>query len=276
MKKQKVLKIIALSGLISVLFISSAFGAYKYNQYRNFNNLVNLASQKLYSEDYDNAIKLYNQALSYKNNNNIKAQMLLAQNCKQNQNIYNDGLKLMNSEEYSKAIEKFSIINKNTGQIYTNSQNKIEECKKNIISQNLKAANNSIENEDYDTANNYVSNILKIDNKNEQAIKLKEIIAKGKEEKSKNYNNETETAKLKELNSNKNNYENSKQLQAIEDYKVVQEKINEIDIALKRQHYITESLPVGSEKRRASMLQIIELEKQKIRVYEDARNKLQD
>lgn len=178
MGKQKVLKIITLSGLIDILFIGSAFGAYKYSQQKNFNNLVNLASQKLYSGDYDTAIKLYNQALSYKNDNNVQQEIALEQSYKQYSGIYNEGLKLMTEKKYSEAIQKLSEINQASGQLYTNAQGKIEECKKNIISDNIQNANTAISNKEYDSASKYIAEILKMDSNNTEAKNLKDKIAK--------------------------------------------------------------------------------------------------
>ncbi|MBV4450106.1 tetratricopeptide repeat protein [Clostridium tyrobutyricum] len=281
MRKQKLLKIAILIVVLIVLFIGTIFAIYKYSQKKNFNDLVNSASKKLYAGDYDDAIKLYNQALSYKDDNNVKIQISLAQGYKQNQRTYNEGLKLMSDKKYSEAIKKFSTINQNSGQIYNNSQSKISECKKDIINENIKSANNAIENENYDIANSYINDILKIDNKNEEAVKLKGTIAKSKEEKNQNSNiqhiqqnnndnNKSKIVKSKEGSNSQNSYQ---QFQVNQNAKLFQDKINSINNQIERQHDITENLAKGSEKRRASLLKEIELTEQRIKLYQDSKNK---
>lgn len=178
MGKRKILKITIFCGLLIILFAGSVFGGYEYNQQKSFNNLVRLANQKLYAGDYDGAIKLYNEALSYKNDNNIKNEILLAQGYKQYKSIYNDGLKLMSDKKYLEAIQKFSTINQNSGQIYNNAQNKISECKKQFIAQNIQLASDSAKNGKYDDAIKYLDEVLKLDANNSEAQNLKETFEK--------------------------------------------------------------------------------------------------
>lgn len=176
MGKQKLLKIATLIVVLIVLFIGTIFAIYKYSQKKNFNDLVNSASKKLYADDYDDAIKLYNQALSYKDDNNVKIQISLAQGYKQNQRTYNEGLKLMSDKKYSEAIKKFSTINQNSGPIYNNAQSKISECKKQFITKNIELANDYAKNNKYDEAIKYLDEVLKLDSNNSEAKNLKNTV----------------------------------------------------------------------------------------------------
>lgn len=234
MGKRKMLKIIIFCGLLIILFGGSVFGTYEYNQQKRFNNLVRLANQKLYAGDYDGAIKLYNEALSYKNDNDVKNEILLAQGYKQYKSTYNEGLKLMNDKKYSEAIQKFSTISQNSGQIYSNAQNEIAECKKNITSQNI----------------NTDSNIAKTPSTNNQQD-----------------NNQPKTVKSKANNSQntiQNNYKSNQQ----SENGSRQNTIDNINNELARQHYITESSAVGSDKRINSIKEEINLLKEKEKVLQ--------
>lgn len=164
----------AIIGLILLIIICGAgLGGYKYVQAKDFNSLIKDANQKLNEGNYDEAIQLYNKALAYKNDNDVQKKLALVQNYKQYQNTYNEGLKLMNDKKYSEAIEKLNTINQAAVQLYNSAQNKIEECKKNIINDDIQAANDSIKNGEYDAASKFVDDILKIDSNNNEAKQLK-------------------------------------------------------------------------------------------------------
>jgi tetratricopeptide (TPR) repeat protein len=187
-KKIRMKKVII--GLILLIIIcGSGFGIYKHVQVKNFNNLVKAANIKLNAENYDEAIQLYNKALTYRNDSNIQKELATAQKYKQYQTIYNEGLKLMNSKKYSEAIQKFSKINQNSLKIYNSAQSKISECKKNIINEDIKAANNAIKNKDYDNANKYINDILKINSNSNDAKQLKAKIVQTQEKSNSEINN---------------------------------------------------------------------------------------
>ncbi|AYD39837.1 zinc-ribbon domain-containing protein [Clostridium fermenticellae] len=180
-EKIKIKKVII--GLIVLVVICCAgFGGYKYVQAKEFNNLVKTANQKLNAGNCDEAIQLYNKALTYRSDSNVQKELAEAQKYKQYQSIYNQGLKLMNNKKYSEAIQKFSSIDQSAVQIYNNAQSKISQCKKNAINDDIQNTDNAIENGDYDTANKYIDDILKIDANSSDAKRLKAKIvqAQGK------------------------------------------------------------------------------------------------
>ncbi|NMM61185.1 hypothetical protein HBE96_00390 [Clostridium sp. P21] len=203
MAKNKILMIISGILLSCLLFIGSAFGTSKIVQAKNYNNLVNSANQNFNSGNYDEAISLYDKALQIKDDSNVVKNRAMAQNYKQYQNTYNEGLKLITDKKYSEAIQKLGTINQVAGQVYTNAQGKIEECRKNIISDNIQNANTAISNKDYDSANKYIAEVLKIDSNNTNAKQLQTTIAqaqqKDKEE------SEQQNTKSVEVNSQGNN-----------------------------------------------------------------------
>jgi len=175
-KKFSTKKVIISICIIFVVF-GLVFGGYEYTKIMNFKNYVNKANEELNLKNYDEAISFYNKALSYKKDKDIEEKLVSVQNNKQYQDIYDTGLKLLDDKKYTEAIQKFSEINQNMSEIYTDAQNKIEECRKNIINDDIQAANDAIKNEDYDAANKYIEDILKIDASNNDAKLLKTIIS---------------------------------------------------------------------------------------------------
>lgn len=108
----------------------------------------------------------------------------------------------MIEKKYLEAIQKLSQINQVSGQLYTNVQSKIEECKKNIINEDIKAANTAISDKDYDNANKYVADILKIDSNNSDAKQLQNTIVQAQQK-------DKEITEQKQQNSNKSTVINS-------------------------------------------------------------------
>lgn len=181
MAKNKILKILGAVAVTVLLFFGSAFGTSKIVEIKKFNDLVNSANQKFNTGNYDEAISLYNKALQIKSDNDVIKNVSIAQSCKQYQDIYNQGLKLVTEKKYTEAIQKLNTINQAAGQVYTNAQGKIEECKKNIISEDINATNTAISNKDYDGADKYVEDILKLDANNGNAKQLKTTIAQAQQ-----------------------------------------------------------------------------------------------
>lgn len=169
-------------GLIILIGIcASTFGGYEYVQAKNFDDLVKAANIKMNVGNYDEAIQLYDKALTYRNDSNVQKKLETAQNYKQFENVYNNGLKLMDDKKYSEAIQKFGTIKQSASKIYNNAQNKVSECKKNIINSDIEAANSAIKKEDYDSADKYVEDILKIDANDNDAKQLKGTITVAQE-----------------------------------------------------------------------------------------------
>lgn len=256
----KIIKILSVVGMVSILFVSSFMITGKVVKAQSFDKLVKNANQSLSTSKYDEAISLYSKALELKDDNNVKNQLALAQNYKQYQNVYNQGIKLINDKKYSEAIQKLSTINQVAGQLYTNAQNKIEECKKDIINQDIKATNTAISNEDYDSANKYIADIVKLDTDNKDAKQLKTTIAQAQQ---KDKDEAEQKQQIQNENSQQNKVETSKtnnnQING-ENYSNTQQ--NSIDEQMKILDYQIESCAKGSAKRRQLLQQKIDLLKQ--------------
>lgn len=192
MNKNQLKKISSISAIVVIILGLVGFGTYKYNKIQEYNNLITTANKYMDSGEYDKAIALFNQSLQYKNDASIQRNIKLAANLKELKASYDDGIKLMNDKKYLEAIDKFNRVTKEDDKLYSSAQKKIEECKKNFITQNMELANNSFKNNKYDEANKYLDSILKIDNNNSEAKKLKDDVAKSQKEQQENEKQKSE------------------------------------------------------------------------------------
>ena len=129
--------------LLIIIFVLSAFGMYKYNEYSEskvFNSLASQGKQYMIGKDYDKAIQTFKKALSYKNDPDIQNNLALAQSLKD------------------------------------------ENAKKQEISKDIQLANDAAKNSKYDDANKYLDEVLKIDPNNSEAKGLKDAFAKAVQE----------------------------------------------------------------------------------------------
>lgn len=262
MAKNKILMIISGVLLSCLLFFGSAFGTSKIVQAKNYNNLVNSANQNFNTGNYDEAIELYNKALQIKDDNDVIKSKVMAQNYKQYQDTYNQGLKLINDKKYLEAIQKLSSINQVAGQVYTNAQGKIEECKKDIISDNIQNANTAISNKDYDGANKYLAEVLKIDANNTSAKQLQTTIAQAQQKDKEEAEQQQQNTKTIEVNSQGNN--NNQNNRNDEQNSSKPSGLDEINSKLRILEYYIDGLDKGSQKYRDALDYKASLLKQKI------------
>ena len=157
--------------LLIIIFVLSAFGMYKYNEYSKskvFNSLASQGKQYMIGKDYDKAIQTFKKALSYKNDPDIQNNLALAQSLKD------------------------------------------ENAKKQEISKDIQLANDAAKNSKYDDANKYLDEALKIDPNNSDVKNLKDAFAKTvqeQQEKAK-YKSEVANAKNQQNREDSNNSKN--------------------------------------------------------------------
>jgi tetratricopeptide (TPR) repeat protein len=169
-------------GIISVLavlvIIGVAFGGYKYTKISQYNSLIKDANKYMEDSEYDKAIALFKQSLGYKDDANVENSIKLAQSLTAAKKVYDEGIKLMNDKKYLESIEQFKIIGKESNKLYSDAQNRINECNKAYVALNITAANNALKASKYNEADKYIAEIFKVDNSNAEAKKLKDIIDK--------------------------------------------------------------------------------------------------
>lgn len=199
MNKVKLRKIAIISTISIVLIIGGVFVTYRYNKVQAYNNLITTANKYMDESDYDKAETLLEQSLQYKNDSNIQKKIQLAKRLKEVNVVYNNGTKMMNDKKYSEAIELFKKISKDDGELFSNAQKNIEECRKQYIAQSMELANTAFKNNKYDEANKYLGEVVKIDSNNSEASNLKNSIAtaqkKKEEDKSNNFMDTEEAIK---------------------------------------------------------------------------------
>lgn len=115
---------ISLSVITAVtVFGLSAFGMYKYNEFKVFDNLVSQGKQYMIQKDYDKSIQVFKQALTYKNNADIQANIALAQNLKnedskkgiisKNIQLANEAAKNNKYDEANKYLDEILKVDSN-------------------------------------------------------------------------------------------------------------------------------------------------------------------
>jgi tetratricopeptide (TPR) repeat protein len=178
MKKWNMKKIVITSVLTLLVIIGVGFGGYKYTEIKQYNALIEDANSHMENSEYDKAIDLYKESLSYKTNTDIENSIKLAQSLIEENKVYDEGISLMNDKKFLEAVDQFKKIGKDSDKLYTDAQNMINECNKEYVALNISKANIALEANNYDEANNYIAQVFKIDNNNEDAEKLKDTIDK--------------------------------------------------------------------------------------------------
>lgn len=163
--------------IILVVVIIGCFGFYYFNNIKPYNDLLTSANKAVTAEDYDNAIKLYTEAETYKKTSDIDNKIKLVGILKKSKENYDSAMKKMKGKDYLNAIDIFKKVDKQDSKRYGDAQNKINECKKLYISDNLAKAKDDIKNNKFDGANKYLNNISKIDASNICIKELKNDIA---------------------------------------------------------------------------------------------------
>lgn len=178
MNNWKIKRIIIISVLTLLVIIGVGFGGYKYTKNNQYNGLIKDANSYMENSEYDKAIALYKESLSYKNDPNIDDSIKLAQSLTEENKIYDEGIRFMNDKKYLESIEQFKMIGTDSDKLYTDAQNKINECNKELVALNISNANIALEASNYDEANNFIAKVFKVDNDNENAKKIKATIDK--------------------------------------------------------------------------------------------------
>jgi hypothetical protein len=113
----------------------------------------------------------------------------------------------MNNKKYLDAINSFNkVTNDDDNKMYFNAQSKIKDCKNDFISETMELSNDAYKNKNYDSANNDVNEILKIDANNVDANNLKSLIAL-----SQNQSQQTTQTTAQVQNNQQNTQQNTQQ-----------------------------------------------------------------
>lgn len=169
----KARNVVIIAVMLCLAFVGSGFGAYKYSEIKNYNTLIKQANLCMQSGDYDKAVALFKESLNYKKSADAQANIMIAEKLKNYKSYYTEGIKLLNDKKYLEALLSFNKIEGASSQ-FAELKDKIQLCKTQYISQNTSLANDSARNGNYEEANKYLDEILKIDGSNEEVKKLKD------------------------------------------------------------------------------------------------------
>lgn len=142
---------------------------YKYEKYYD-EGLNNIKKDKL-----SNAAESFNKALSYKGKNKkvIVNKLNLIKRIKESKLQYDSALKSMKDKKYLDAIMDFKKVSKEDKYRYMKASDKIAECSKNYIDDNLSSAKDQAKGGKYNEALAFLDDILKFDGNYSEAVNLK-------------------------------------------------------------------------------------------------------
>ena len=181
MKKLKKMNVIIIITIFVLITIPTSVYGYNYKMYKDD---YSKALLQLKEEKYEQSIKLLNNIsntyFGKKNiteiNNNIKK----AKKYSKNKKTYDDALKLFNDKKYLEANEIFKKISSDDTKRFNLAKKKIEDGKNLYISLNIENAKNEAKAGKYDSALNFLTLALNVDNVNKDVIMLKDEYTKAK------------------------------------------------------------------------------------------------
>ncbi|MGO5065268.1 tetratricopeptide repeat protein [Clostridium sporogenes] len=180
MSKSK--KNIIISAVIILLITLGSFACYKYTKYKDYKALLNKAEAYMEIENYDKAIENYEKTLDYKNNKDVLDKINLAKEIKESKANYEKAMELYNKKDYITAMEFFKKVSKRDSKRFNLAQDKIKECIKIYINENLDKAKALAKEKKYKEAYVYLDKILSIDKENTVAKNLKDQYIKEEKE----------------------------------------------------------------------------------------------
>lgn len=236
----KARNVVIIAVMLCLSFVGSGFGVYKYSEIKNYNTLIKQANLCMQSGDYDKAVALFKESLNYKKSADAQASIMIAEKFKNDKSYYTEGIKLLNDKKYLEALVSFNKIEGANSQ-FADLNDKIQLCKTQYIAKNTSLANDSGRNGNYEEANKYLDEILKIDANNDDVKRLKDkfaVAAKEQQqtaeaEKAEQSKSQTKASSSQNVNSNASasgtGY-NSDYQNVLTENKRIQIQINDIEI----------------------------------------------
>lgn len=181
MKKTKKVHVLIILTVFLIITIPTSVYGYNYKIYKND---YSKALAELKGEKYEESIKLLNCISSTyfgkKNITEIKSNIKIAKKYSEDKRAYDDALKLFNDKKYLEANEIFKKISSDDNKRFNLAKKKIEEGKNLYIALNIENAKNEAKAGKYDSALNFLTLALNVDNANKDVITLKDEYTKAK------------------------------------------------------------------------------------------------
>ncbi|MCS4469479.1 hypothetical protein JTS96_17560 [Clostridium botulinum] len=133
-------------------------------------------------ENYDKAIENYEKTLDYKNNKDVLDKINLAKEIKESKANYEKAMESYNKKDYVGALELFKKVSKRDNKRFNLAQDKIKECIKIYVNENLDKAKALAKDKKYKEAYSYLDKVLSIDKENIVAKNLKDQYIKEEKE----------------------------------------------------------------------------------------------
>lgn len=203
-KKRNIIIILS----VLIIIIGAGSGFYYFDRVKPYQNLISSADKAVAADNFDSAINLYTQAETYRKNFDINKKIDLLGTLKISKSNYEKADNKMKNKEYIDGINLFKKVDKRDSKRYTDSKNKINECKKLYVSDNLSKARSDLKAGNFDGANKYIACVFKVESDNKEAESLKNDITKDKQDKEEKDNIERQAAaaKIDSVSENQDDY----------------------------------------------------------------------
>lgn len=170
---------------ILVVVVAACSGFYYFARVKPYRDLISSADKAVAADDFDKAVSLYAQGQTYKKDSEIDKKIKLIGILKSSKINYDEAEVEMKDKDYLAAIDIFKKVDSRDTKRYSDSKNKITQCKSLYVADNLSKAKANLKNNNFDDANKYLANVSKIDSGNKDVKSIKEDIAKAVQEQKK-------------------------------------------------------------------------------------------
>lgn len=173
--KNKRIKIILASLLLTIIAVPSVVYGYNYRSYKtNLKHAERLLNDEQYADSIEKFLNLKSSKFSNDDSAFIDSNVKLAAELKQSKESFESGVNLINEKKYIEAINDFKNVKNSDKKRYGQAQEKIKEASDLYIADNITKAKAEATNKQYDNALNILETILKFDSNNKETINLKD------------------------------------------------------------------------------------------------------
>lgn len=176
-KKNIIVIVVFIVSLLSIGIV----GGNLYSNARQYKYLIN-ESNKFFAEGkYEESYISLIQARNIKESSEINEKIEEIKIYKQENIIYGEAIKLIDANRYEEALEKLLQVKDVAIEIKNKANDKMKICKSEIIKSKLSQGKDLLLNQDFDSADSIVNELIEIDSKNEDILAFKSQVGEARE-----------------------------------------------------------------------------------------------
>lgn len=147
---------------------------YAYNAY-NYNKYLTEGKQLINADNLDGARNSFNKALTFNSKKDLEMQenIKTIETIQKSKSTFESSVKLMEEKKYLEAIDGFKDVSEIDKLRYDDAIDKINQCRRQYISENIDRSKSEAQNKNYDSAIAILDTLIGFDSSNEEAPALK-------------------------------------------------------------------------------------------------------